>query len=86
LSRELADELLSWALKYNEMHRLFDIVQKPNDAPEGADEDYKYELKKKYNDAKKENHDLLQVVYHKCSADIIPEFIKQIYSLAKSDD
>jgi hypothetical protein len=46
LSRELADELLSWVLKYNEMYRIFDLVQKPREAPEEADEDYKYQLKK----------------------------------------
>ena len=86
LSRELADELLSWVLKYNEMYRLFDLVQKPREAPEEADEDYKYQLKKQYKEAKQNNLDLLRIVYHKCSAEIIPEFIKQLYSLCNSDD
>lgn len=34
---------------------------------------------KEYKDAKLDDYNLLKIVYHKCSAEIIPEFIRQLY-------
>jgi hypothetical protein len=45
------------------------------DNPDDDENERKSEIRDNYN----EMGELLSVIYHKCSAEIIPEFISQIY-------